>query len=182
MTHQRVSFRGKQALCLVWCSFHAACEDRHSQTDDSVFLRKRLFLCWLSFPQQKGLKIKMFRSVHNKVHSAEGVQSRRFTLSSAWKRERSWRISSHWLNNDAFQSWKKEPVKSAATDMAAMMSQCLITSQPEDLGFLQLTDDIIGNWFWRWLQALLYETWNCWTKPPEQEYKRLWQCTRVHYW
>lgn len=44
------------------------------------------------------------------------------------------------------------------------MSRCLITTQPQDLGFLQLPNDIIGNWFWRLLQAVFYETWNCWTK------------------
>lgn len=63
------------------------------------------------------------------------------------------------------QSWMREPVNSAANEGAAMMSQCLIISEPrEPRGFLQVPNDIIENWFWRLLQAVFYETWNCWTK------------------
>lgn len=65
----------------------------------------------------------------------------------------------NWITMCFSQRAEREPVSSAA-----MMSQCLITTQPEDLGFFQLSNDIIGNWFRRLLQAVFYETWNCWTK------------------
>lgn len=62
------------------------------------------------------------------------------------------------------QPWKWEQVNSAANEGVAMMSHCLITTQSDVLGFCSVPSDIIGNWFWRLLQAVFYETWNCWTK------------------
>lgn len=139
-----------------------------------------MILCWISFPPQKGCKIKMFKSTLGEV--CNYIVSRCPHLS--WKRERRCRVSLY-LNifqpKSRVQSWKKEPVNSA-NDRATMMSQCLITTQPEDLGSLQLLNDIIGNWFRKWRQAVFYETRNCWTKPPEQGHKRLWRSMKVHYW
>lgn len=148
-----------------------------------MFLGERMSLCWLSFSQQKGSKIKMFKSMHKRNPHWRRCAITLFhtVLGSGDKARKAIDSPINWIMiyfSQRAQSWKRTSLLSNKQDSSLDESvpNYYTARRPwfppsSQWHYWKLVLKITLLCFILWDMKLLNEG----KKPPEQENKTLWQ-------